>query len=188
LREENHLSYNQQQKQVKRTANVARSLYNLLSEVSIYCPIKVPPQRLPSYLSLDAHSPWYTSALVASALETVTLPARLRPYRDFETTLAGESGGTHKIFELQSTVGSHNSPILTRGEGQSTADTDVEAKMNFDISFSNHSASSESVHVFSQMQVIRGVVPESAESEQSTDEPGLIRKSRTLTSQPIVEK
>lgn len=163
----------------------------MVSEVSIYCSIKMPPRNLPVYVSVDAHSPWEITALAASALETVTLPSRLRPYRNFEIALTEESGGKHKIFELQSTAYSHDWHYSANGISkgiQKTSGTDIEAMTDFDINFSNDSTSSETAHIFSQMQVIRGLLPEPAVKQQSTDEQGHLRKFRSLNSQPIVER
>lgn len=36
------------------------------------------PSRLPNYVSLDAHSQWHVSALLSTAMESMTLPSRLK--------------------------------------------------------------------------------------------------------------
>ncbi|CAF9928443.1 MAG: mtDNA inheritance, partitioning of the mitochondrial organelle [Alectoria fallacina] len=48
------------------------------THASMYIPLSVPPTRLPQYVRLDRNSQWHTSALLSAALESVTLPTRLR--------------------------------------------------------------------------------------------------------------
>ncbi|KAK5013375.1 mtDNA inheritance, partitioning of the mitochondrial organelle, partial [Cryomyces antarcticus] len=57
----------------------ARSYHALSTQASVYIPLTNAPKNLSPHLSLDASSPWHTSALQATALETMTLPSRLRP-------------------------------------------------------------------------------------------------------------
>ena len=45
---------------------------------SLVVPIAMPQRPLPPYISLDSSSQWHTSALLATALESVTLPSRLK--------------------------------------------------------------------------------------------------------------
>jgi hypothetical protein len=47
------------------------------SQASLYIPLTT-PSSLPSYITLDPYSPWHTSALLSTAMETMTLPSRLR--------------------------------------------------------------------------------------------------------------
>lgn len=155
---------------------------------TLYCPIIDPPRNLPNYLSIDAGSEWYTSALIASAVETVTLPSRLRPYRDFEASLAGQSGGTHKIFELQSSIISqvpeNRAPWVTTNENKQ--ETEAEAKTDFDINLTYDDLTTENLTVFNQVQVLRGREPDS--EQPPAEDLGLIRKQRLFDSQPMVER
>lgn len=160
----------------------------MASQSTLYCPIIDPLRNLPKYLSLNAGSEWYTSALIASAVETVTLPARLRPYRDFEASLAGQSGGTHKIFELQSSIISQtpekHAPWVT--PNQNKQETEVEAKTDFDINFTYDDLSTDNLTVFNQVQILRGREPDS--EQPPAEDLGLIRKQRLFGSQPMVER
>lgn len=63
------------------------------------------PSTLPPYVTMDVSSPWHTSALQATALESVTLPARVRPAAESRTTLADmevafNNHGNRKIASL----------------------------------------------------------------------------------------
>jgi hypothetical protein len=58
------------------------TLHGVGSQASIYCPLLAQPVKRPQYLSFDGTSPWQTSALQMSGLETLLLPSRLRNARD----------------------------------------------------------------------------------------------------------
>ena len=66
------------EKHLLRTLNVARTVNEMSIHASMYIPISVPAAQLPSYMLLDRSSPWHTSALLAAAFESMTLPSRLR--------------------------------------------------------------------------------------------------------------
>ncbi|KAL2271542.1 hypothetical protein VTJ83DRAFT_913 [Remersonia thermophila] len=68
-----------------RLANKARSLTEFYKHASIVIPLSLPDARdlvtsssSPSRVHLDATSAWHTSALLAAAVESATLPSRLR--------------------------------------------------------------------------------------------------------------
>jgi len=67
-----------QDKRLIRLSNKAQTLAEAYKQSSLLVPIAIPQRRLPPNISLDYSSPWHTSALLATALETATLPSRLR--------------------------------------------------------------------------------------------------------------
>jgi len=69
-----------------QTANFAQSLSMLDSIASLHIPISSVPASLPTYLALQSSSPWHTSALQALAIESLTLPTRLRTSEDGRAT------------------------------------------------------------------------------------------------------
>jgi len=72
-----------------QTANIARSVYEISPQASMYIPVTTNPSSLPSYINgFDASSRWHSSALQMSALETMTLPSRLRTTNSARQTLA----------------------------------------------------------------------------------------------------
>jgi hypothetical protein len=185
-----------QHKRIQKLSNTARTLYAVSPQATLYCPLVDPPPQLPSYLSIDVGSEWYTSALIASAVETVTLPSRLRPYRDFEASLAGQSAGSQNIFELQSSVVSRQSIVSTQSHAPDrrapwdTADEDkqqtvMEAKTDFDINLSYHDITPKDSTVFNQIQIFRDREPD---DEQPPEDRGLTRKRRLYESEPMVER
>ena len=78
----------QQDKRLLRLVNKAKSLTELYKQASLVIPIALPaslPPRLRSVLSLDASSSWHTSALLSAALESATLPSRLKDVTNRDT-------------------------------------------------------------------------------------------------------
>ena len=102
---------NEQDKRLLRLANKARTLTEMYKHASLIVPITL-PRPLGSHVSLDASSSWHTSALVASALESVTLPSRLRSGLNNDT-FAGMTGllnqlGKQSIASLHMSVAKQN--------------------------------------------------------------------------------
>ncbi|PKX93822.1 misato family protein [Aspergillus novofumigatus IBT 16806] len=166
----------QRHNQLKRDMNKARSVHSISPQSSLYVPILDPPTRLPKTIRLDAQSEWQTSALISSAMETATLPTRLRSYTDFETSLAGEDG-SHKIFELQSKILAEDMSNHTRPLQNPEDRGHKHRKGNLRNGDS---------HIFNQVQVGRGYSPEK-EVRESREDLGLKRKERFYTSQPMLE-
>lgn len=171
------LTFPTQHRQLKKDVNKAKSLYSISPQSNIYVPIVDVPQRLPDYLHVDRQSEWYTTALISSALETVTLPSRLRPYHDFEASLTGDDG-RHNIFELQSTL----NPQHPSNEEEST-----EAETEFDIDLTYDGEDGESAHIFNQVQVWRGNEPGQA-AEPTDIDIGRLRKLRLYSSEPMFQR
>ena len=166
---------------MKKDVNKAKSLYTISPQSTLYVPIIDIPQKLPSYVNVDRHSHWQRTALISSALETVTLPSRLRPYHHFEASLAGEDG-RHTIFELQSTINPKNTKDKDSAEGELP-----KAETEFDIDFTYGDIDSQNAHIFNQVQVTRGDEPGKAE-ESSEDDLGRLRKLRLYNSEAMLQR
>lgn len=171
-----------QHKQIKKDVNKAKSLYSISPQTNLYVPVVDLPQRLPDYLQVDRHSEWQTTALISSALETVTMPSRLRPYHDFESSLTG-ADGTHTIFELQTSFnpGEYGKKRATREDGSAQAESE------FDVDFTYDGESSKTQQIFNQVQVMRGSEPEQS-SEPADKDIGHIRKLRLYNSEPMLQR
>ena len=94
---------------MRKTTNAARALHDLSRHASQYVPISNVPRYLPGYVSIDPMSTWHTSALLATAVESVTLPCRLRgdgrkrtTFDDFEVAL--NTNGNQRIARLTFSV------------------------------------------------------------------------------------
>ncbi|KAI5294445.1 mtDNA inheritance, partitioning of the mitochondrial organelle, partial [Ascosphaera pollenicola] len=61
--------------------NKARSIAEIAPQINAYIPLTATRQQLPSYCNLHAGSEWYSTALLASVVESVTLPSRLKEYK-----------------------------------------------------------------------------------------------------------
>jgi hypothetical protein len=86
--------------------NSARSLNVLAEQSSVYIPMSNNPVKLPSYLSLDSTSSWHISAMQSIAMESMTIPSRLRSSRgtlqDLEETV--NSTGKRRVAKLEMSV------------------------------------------------------------------------------------
>ncbi|KAJ5091172.1 hypothetical protein NUU61_006042 [Penicillium alfredii] len=173
----------QRHHQFKKDTNKARSLYSISPQSTLYVPTIDIPQKLPSYLNVDRQSEWQTTALISSALETVTLPSRLRPYHDFEASLAGDDG-THNIFELQSTI---NQDFLGRKKQPSENESSSKTETNFDIDFTYNEDEIKPAHIFNQVQVTRGNEPGQDAASTDDGDTGRLRKLRLYNSEPMLQ-
>lgn len=99
-----------------RLANKAKTLTEMYKHASLIVPITL-PRPLSSHVSLDSSSSWHTSALLASALESVTLPSRLRHglNNDTFTGMAGllNQMGKQSIASLQMSIAKQKAPATS---------------------------------------------------------------------------
>jgi len=187
-----------QQKRALAATNSARSINDISPQASVYVPILNNPRLLPRYLSADSLSEWHFSALISSAVESVTLPTRLRPYEGLDTWLPGE-GGPHKIFHLQATIpfnkdSTSNSSMEYKkdasiAEGEENSDLDERLVRGFELDFTPPSApSTRKIHVFSQVLVTRDSGRYSSEARRLSGS-GFDRSKRRVTdSRPMVQR
>ena len=89
--------------------NSARSLYELAEQSSVYVPVSNSPVKTPPYLSFDTGSPWHIGALQAVALESMTMPSRLKSTVGHRGTLqdleeAVNSTGKRRIAKLELSI------------------------------------------------------------------------------------
>lgn len=159
----------------------------------MYTPIIDPPSRLPNTIRLDNNSEWYTSALISMAMESVTLPMRLRPYHNFESFLAGDDS-IRRIFELQASVVQPEDHKNARQKSTAEPNTmessepgSSKVKTEFDVDFTYDSPVSDKLHVFNQLQVLRGSKPDD-EDEDSLEDLGFQRKMRLYNSEPMFHR
>ncbi|KAL2833540.1 tubulin domain-containing protein [Aspergillus pseudoustus] len=176
---------------IKREINKARSLFAISPQATMYTPILDPPTRLPSSIHLNTHSEWYTSALISMAMESVTLPTRLRPYQNFESLLAGDDS-IRRIFELQASItlpkGTNDSSNTTRaGKVGPSEQGTSKVKTKFDLDFTYDSPDNEDAHIFNQLQVLRGDEPDEDETSPKEDL-GMLRKMRLYSSEPMFHR
>ncbi|KAJ5764890.1 hypothetical protein N7520_004449 [Penicillium odoratum] len=170
----------QRHHQLKKDVNKAKSLFSISPQSSIYVPIVDIPSKLPSYIDVDRHSRWQTTALISSALETVTLPSRLRPYHDFEASLAGDDG-RHTIYELQCSI----NPQDVDNKSSKDEEGRPKAQSEFDIDFTYGDCDDKDAHIFNQVQVTRG--HERGKPTETQEDLGHVRKLRLYNSEAMLQ-
>jgi hypothetical protein len=102
-------------------ANSARSLQILGEQSSVYVPMSNIPAKLPSYLSIDATSPWHVAALQVMGIESMTISSRLR----------ASSSGRGTLQDLENTINSTGKRRIAKLE-ISAADPEVLSDKAFD--------------------------------------------------------
>jgi hypothetical protein len=95
--------------QIVQTINAARSIQSLPQQASAYVTASSLPSALPSYVNLNPVNDWTSSALIATAIETVTLPSRLRDSGGRQASLSLledmlNTNGRQNVFELAAGV------------------------------------------------------------------------------------
>ena len=152
-----------QTKQASRASNEARSLYALSENASVYIPMSHLPRKTPSYLSMDPHSSWCTTALQLIAYDTLTLPTRLRSsstqqtstLEDLSITITPEPN--QPIAELEM-----NFPNMVEMNGWHDADGGISmtgqttADLQYFPSENNASNNLRQVRTFAELHVSRG--------------------------------
>jgi hypothetical protein len=95
--------------QIVQTINAARSIQSLPQQASAYVTASSLPSTLPSYVNLNPVNDWTSSALIATAIETVTLPSRFRDSGGHQASLSLledmlNTNGRQNVFELAAGV------------------------------------------------------------------------------------
>lgn len=122
----------------------------------------------------------------------MTLPTRLRPYHDFEASLAGDDG-VHKIFELQSTIVPDDEVAEHSTQGPKTHADQVEntegpkPQTTFELDFTYNGLDSNTAHIFNQLQVSRGITTE-RKGQSPTEDLGTVRRQRLYNSEPMFQR
>lgn len=96
-----------QEKRLTKLSNSARSVSEIASQASLFIPMTMPSTLLPNYVMLELHSQWHISALLSTALESMTLPSRLKSTRENLDQLASalNVNGNQNIAKLCMSIG-----------------------------------------------------------------------------------
>lgn len=197
-----------------RTVNAAKSIYEISSHASLYMPLAIPLLRLPSYVQLARRSLWQTSALLSTALESMTLPSRLRSgggrrgrLDDMEAAL--NVNGNQRIANVQMSITDPLVPThkqLAGGQvhdgrmrgsnpdGKHHEDQFVASDPRLDMDFFCGEAQATYTNAFRARKQKRNRVFGYVESVRGdmewdeADEVGDTRKRRRLAALPTIEK
>ncbi|KAK4504621.1 hypothetical protein PRZ48_002582 [Zasmidium cellare] len=169
------------ERQALQLANVAQSIYSINPSASMHIPLASIPSSLPPYMSLDGSSKWHTSALAAAAMESITLPTRLRSsqtssatFDHLESILNGD--GMRRIaacsvsvkdplsLEEDSQPNGHSDPRMINGHLEEEDEPEEESS-NLDIDLfpqlvptntPNRNRNPSRPHTFSKISSLRG--------------------------------
>ena len=184
---------------------------------SMYTPLSIPPTQLPQYVHFDRMSQWHTSALLSAALESITLPTRLKHgtqkrwlIDDLEAAL--NVNGKQRIAQLQcSMLDSGDAPLVTTithgsiddripsGNHRVLVEEDKveldESKYDMDLSCRNTRLRSRSGtqhdmpdHVFGAIETTRTKTEAAKYEGRDEDEINYGRKRRRLAGLPGIER
>ena len=204
-------------KQLLRLTNAARTLKEMSTHASMYIPLSL-PARLPEYIQIDHESQWHTSAMLSMALETMTLPSRIKEnefehgfLNDMEATL--NLNGNQRIAWAQCSVlepktlvtpsarirgdsdprapSSVHGPVVEKSDKEST-------NVNLDVDFSGGalvSLQTDEPHlsgqVFGALDCLRGRPAEQEHAEDVVNKEndlGYARKKARISGKPVVER
>ncbi|KAI5299604.1 mtDNA inheritance, partitioning of the mitochondrial organelle [Ascosphaera atra] len=164
----------QRQKKVLQSLNCARSINEISPQVNAYIPLTTLPRNLPPWINLHPGSDWYASALLATAVESVTLPTRLKP---------GAGGGSvdwlpgedhpQKIYQLQQQIRQENEELpedrIDGKEdefmGKDDYEQDEDLSAGFDVNLSPTTSGTNTGHIFGQIRMCRNSGGERRNSE-----------------------
>ena len=206
----------QMAQQLLRTINAARTINEMARNASLYVPLSVPAVQLPQYVHLNRNSEWQMSALLSMALESMTLPSRLRPDEQrrgllghIEATL--NVNGNQRIAQLQCTIldpetelprpvngyASHDDRAPSHSIHAMIKEDDVEmttSQLDMNLSTGNCGSLSyasqhdTSDHTFGAVENTRGRLQEAGDQELDEDEITYARKRRRLAGLSVVER
>ena len=212
-----HVNCNEKVNQLSRTANTARMINEMSTLASMYTPMSIPLTKVPQYVLFDRNSQWHSSALLSVALESVTLPTRLRrgvrkPWFLDDIEAALNVNGNQRIAQLQCSIldPEDGSPVSAISYG-STDDRAPSgnnnildkkyglrfAESSFDMDFTCGNTRSTSPlatqhnvsdHVFSALETTRTKVETAKDKEMVEDNANDVRKLRRLANLPVIER
>jgi len=89
-----------------RLSNTARAISDIAPQASLFIPMTMPSKVLPTYVMLDPRSQWHISGLFSTALESMTLPSRLKAKRETLDQLGSalNVNGNQNIAKLRMSI------------------------------------------------------------------------------------
>lgn len=100
---------NIKERRLQQVVNAAQSLQVLAEQSSVYIPTSNSLTKLPAYLRMEKNSPWHIGAVQSVAIESMTIPSRLRSSNgrpgtlsDLEQTM--NSTGKRRVAKLEMSV------------------------------------------------------------------------------------
>lgn len=207
----------QRAKQLLRTVNAARTIHEMSMHTSLYVPVSLPAGLLPEYVHLNRDSHWHVSALLSTAVESMTLPSRLRPdtqKRGFlgDIDAALNANGNQRIAQLQCSIldpdlephkivsghgsnddraPSNTNRIMIEEVGLDASASYLDTNLSAGDTRSSSSFASQggtSDHTFGSVECIRGRLGATKKEEADEDEVIYARKRRRFAGLLITER
>jgi hypothetical protein len=160
----------------------------LYKHASIVVPLAL-PERLPQRVRLDPTSRWHASALLAAAVESVTLPSRLKDAAKRETlgdmAEALNPMGKQSVAGLQMSFSRQESEAHKDARQRNLSEEELSEGVQLDIRFTpsdrlesySRSNGFHKPRVFSQLISSRGYVDGEAEDVEMDDARRHVRRS-----------
>jgi hypothetical protein len=199
-----------------KLSNTARSISEITSQASIFIPMSMPSTMLPSYVMLDHKSQWHVSGLLSTALESMTLPSRLKASRETLDQLSNalNINGNQNIAKLRMSIDqkavlngndrtgrlevraqsrdvrvpSQERPLHTMQEDQEPSILDMDF---FSTEAGDHTRGRRTVkktHVFGQAETYRGDNDEQDNETTNEEDESYERARRRAAGLPIIHK
>ena len=158
------LSYPKQANRNARTLALANVLNTLLPLSSLYVPLVSPPLHLPKhFIEVDYSSEWHKAALLSAAVETVTLPTRLKApafsCRLTDVSTIMNPSGSRNIALLSMTAPRDHSFI--EGSQPHAPPNAFTLEQGVDLSWTGVH---EERHMFTDLKVVRGAGTDSPQA------------------------
>ena len=182
-----------------RLGNAARSMRFLAQQSSAYICLNTVPKPVPGSINLQGRSEWLTSAFLCSAVESATLPSRLRDIGTRQATFsqledALNTNGGQKLFELQMGVDKaresvpekHANGVSNGFHSGGSSDAMELNSAGLDTSFLPRAQETpySNLHVFSQIETRRSKDPLVPTEDISPEE----RMRMRLNEESIVDR
>ncbi|RDW71339.1 tubulin nucleotide-binding protein [Coleophoma cylindrospora] len=120
------------EKRVLKMCNTARCISEISTQASLFIPLTL-PSRLPTYVNMNIRSSWHVSGLLSAAMESMTLPSRLKsgtPSRELldHTGNALNINGNQTIARLRMSIQQKPEAESTRINGDRHQPPDIRAQ------------------------------------------------------------
>lgn len=180
-------------KRLLRLVNKAKSLTEIYKQASLLIPIAIPSSfspRLRNVLSLDTSSAWHTSALLSTAIESATLPSRLKDARNRDTlgniTDLLNLHGKQTVANLQMSFSGAGDTPHSEDVGDEPKDglrLDLDLRPADDLGAGDGRKQQNGYHrvpkIFSQVLASRGERAAEEEDEEEEEDDRLRRRGRS---------
>ncbi|KAK4146167.1 tubulin domain-containing protein [Dichotomopilus funicola] len=190
------------EKRLLKLTNKARALTELYKQASIVIPLAV-PTCLRHNVRLDLSMPWHTSALLAAAMESATLPSRLKDPLKRES-LGGMADvlnvmGKQSVAGLQMSFGKPNDGDNNGGQGKGSrklSEEDLAEGVQLDMRFTPSDRLDpyarsmngfSGPRVFSQLVMSRGYDENDEEDKEGVERDAAGRRIRRSAYEPVTK-